>query len=172
MSGKRGCTWRCDDCGRIFTNLEQMRGSGEIGEPGGVFPDIPFLAERLEPGGTVPDGECPSCGALVYAVGSDEGLEINRELVVSSAHIREEDADILHARASSGVASGWPSTVDNVAWGWRVWVQREDSADDAVFHGMSAEFLVLLNLAREHGCKWLIIDSDGPEVRGYPRFEW
>jgi hypothetical protein len=33
-----------------------------------VFPDIPDLLVRVEPGGTVPAGECPTCGALVYPV--------------------------------------------------------------------------------------------------------
>lgn len=30
------------------------------------WPDIPGLGERCEPGGEVPSGECPNCGALVY----------------------------------------------------------------------------------------------------------
>jgi hypothetical protein len=30
------------------------------------FPNIPDLLERLDPGGTVPAGECPACGALAY----------------------------------------------------------------------------------------------------------
>jgi len=32
------------------------------------WPNIPNLHERLDPGGTVPSGECPDCGALVYPV--------------------------------------------------------------------------------------------------------
>jgi hypothetical protein len=32
-----------------------------------VFPDIPGLVERLEPGCVVPAGECPACGALAYS---------------------------------------------------------------------------------------------------------
>lgn len=31
-----------------------------------TFPDIPDLLSRLDPGGTVPMGECPACGVLVY----------------------------------------------------------------------------------------------------------
>lgn len=48
---------RCDNCGRIFTDERELDR---------VFPDIPGLLERIEPGGTVPAGECPDCGALVY----------------------------------------------------------------------------------------------------------
>ncbi len=48
---------RCDNCGRRFA------GTGELER---VFPDIPDLINRLDAGGTVPEGECPLCGALVY----------------------------------------------------------------------------------------------------------
>ena len=48
---------RCDGCGRRYA------GTGELER---VFPDIPDLAKRLDAGGTVPEGECPLCRALVY----------------------------------------------------------------------------------------------------------
>ena len=48
---------KCDNCGRRFA------GAGELER---VFPDIPGLIGRLDSGGTVPEGECPLCGALVY----------------------------------------------------------------------------------------------------------
>lgn len=47
----------CDNCGRMFTDTAKFRH---------VFPDIPDLLVRIEPGGTVPCAECPDCGALVY----------------------------------------------------------------------------------------------------------
>lgn len=33
-----------------------------------VYPDIPNLLERMEPGGIVPAGECQRCGSFVYPV--------------------------------------------------------------------------------------------------------
>lgn len=48
---------RCDGCGRRFSGTEDLER---------VFPDIPDLLQRLDAGGTVPSGECPLCGALVY----------------------------------------------------------------------------------------------------------
>ena len=39
-----------------------------VGEPSTAFPDIPDLIQRIEPGGEVPSGECPECGALCYVV--------------------------------------------------------------------------------------------------------
>ena len=47
----------CDNCGKRYEREDQLRF---------VFPHIPGLAERLDPGGIVPAGECPECGALVY----------------------------------------------------------------------------------------------------------
>lgn len=48
-------TCKCDNCGWT----------------GDMIPDlseIPYLAERLDPGSIVPAGECPDCRALVYIV--------------------------------------------------------------------------------------------------------
>lgn len=45
---------KCDNCG--------WRGVPKID----AFADIPDLFERIEPGGVVPSGECPECGALCY----------------------------------------------------------------------------------------------------------
>ena len=50
---------RCDNCGHEFSDRE-------LEELGKVFPGIPGLRERLDPGGIVPSGECPNCGALCY----------------------------------------------------------------------------------------------------------
>ena len=44
----------CDSCSLVHT-AEALNG-------------INGLAERLEPGGVVPSGECPDCGALCYPV--------------------------------------------------------------------------------------------------------
>ena len=48
---------RCDNCCRAFPV------EGELDH---VFPDIPDLVSRLDPGGIVPSGTCPVCGSLVY----------------------------------------------------------------------------------------------------------
>lgn len=55
----------CGNCG--WTGSEEQLGC--------VLADVPHLAERLDPGQTVPSGECPKCGALAYPVEHKE-LEI------------------------------------------------------------------------------------------------
>jgi len=51
------CPMSCDNCGRRFSSADELER---------VFPDIPDLINRLDAGGTVPEGECPLCEALVY----------------------------------------------------------------------------------------------------------
>jgi len=47
----------CDNCEAKYEREDDLKH---------VFPDIPDLLERLDAGGTVPAGECPAYGALVY----------------------------------------------------------------------------------------------------------
>lgn len=58
---------RCDNCWALF------KGAGRLAR---VFPDIPDLLERIGPGGIVPAGECPDCGALVYPLNAPVGVAI------------------------------------------------------------------------------------------------
>jgi len=49
--------FKCDNCDTRYEREDQLPY---------LFPNIPNLLQRLDPGGTVPVGECPKCGALVY----------------------------------------------------------------------------------------------------------
>jgi predicted RNA-binding Zn-ribbon protein involved in translation (DUF1610 family) len=49
----------CDNCG--WEGIDEAMANR--------FPDIPGLEQRLDPGGVVPSGECPECGALCYGSG-------------------------------------------------------------------------------------------------------
>ena len=50
-----------------------FKGAGKLAR---VFPDIPDLLSRIGPGGMVPSGECPDCGALVYPVNAPARVAI------------------------------------------------------------------------------------------------
>jgi hypothetical protein len=56
----------CDNC--EWTGDEESLGEeDEDGELyGRTLHQIHHLADRLDPGGVVPAGECPECGALAY----------------------------------------------------------------------------------------------------------
>jgi hypothetical protein len=45
----------CDNCSNVFVSEEENN-----------LDSIPNLRDRLDPGGMVPSGECPLCGALAY----------------------------------------------------------------------------------------------------------
>jgi hypothetical protein len=49
---------RCDNC-------ENEHGDEDLDE---TYPDIADLGQRTEPGGTIPSGTCPDCGALCYPI--------------------------------------------------------------------------------------------------------
>jgi hypothetical protein len=119
---------RCDNCGRTYA---------AEGELACVFPDIPDLLARIEPGGTVPHGECPNCGRLVYDVPEAEYL-VNWSVNVGAGSFRQAAAlalemqrdpdstavvfDVVHS------ASGVRQTIDLQAddsptegWSLSVW---------------------------------------------------
>jgi len=52
----------CHNCGARFHEDDLER----------VFPNIPDLTERIEPGGTVPAGECAECGFLVFPMEEED----------------------------------------------------------------------------------------------------
>jgi DNA-directed RNA polymerase subunit RPC12/RpoP len=70
----------CDNCGKRYEREEELRF---------VFPAIPGLAERLDPGGIVPAGECPECGALVYL----EDQPVRVLVLLSGGLVRDVLAD-------------------------------------------------------------------------------
>jgi hypothetical protein len=57
-----GPDYVCPDCERIWGRKELLN----------PWPDIPDLAERVQPGEPCPAGECPECGALVCPNPSEE----------------------------------------------------------------------------------------------------
>jgi hypothetical protein len=89
---------KCDDCGHVC--------------PVSALDDICDVQERLDPGGVVPAGQCPECGALSYLV--NDPYQATRESVLSHAYVKAL-ADIallfhgvlvvtLNARAIEAVA--------------------------------------------------------------------
>lgn len=68
---------RCDNCGHETTD----------GRLKVRLEDIPDLAKRLDPGGVVPAGECPKCGALAYPIRTDD----------LPASVRTTIEEVLHA---------------------------------------------------------------------------
>ena len=97
----------CDNCGRRYPATCTFKH---------VFPDIPDLLQRMDVGGTVPAGECPACGALVYPEAEpvrvlivlDGGLvqEILTDRPGVEAAVLDQDQDGVDERELVTVADG------------------------------------------------------------------
>jgi len=66
-----------------------------------VFPNIPDLLERLDVGGTVPAGECPDCGALVYREEDRTPLRVPDVVLKALRHAMERLNQIPHRYADT-----------------------------------------------------------------------
>lgn len=85
---------RCDNC-------ERVHNIGDLTEP-------ERLHERLDPGGIVPAGECPACGALAYPVDPAEklvcrtmGANLNMQRIEFEAllaHLKEGQGSTIRRR--------------------------------------------------------------------------
>jgi len=116
----------------------------------------------------------------------DKGLEIQRTLYLSTAHLPVVYHSWLNAqdRVNEGVLWEVPPTaladddaetssliVDPVGeYGWRICIT--DSVDEFSARVPADDpLLALLRFAEAHNCDWLGIDRDGPIVPGLPTFE-
>jgi len=113
---------RCDNCWALF------KGTGRFAR---VYPDIPGLLERIEPGGIVPAGECPDCGALVYPLNAPVRVAVLLEgglvkaVLADRGNVRAavldldtegaDDSEIITVDAGDDNMTGVPVTKDVIA---------------------------------------------------------
>ena len=69
----------CDNCGKIFHDNE--------------LDVIEDLDSRVDPGGEVPSGECPVCGALCYLVARDKPQRGGVYVVIDKGLVKAVYAD-------------------------------------------------------------------------------
>lgn len=100
--------------------------------------------------------------------------EIQKMLVVSTAHISKDDNFILSTFGDAGGPTCL--VVDQYPYGYIVWVGSYSSDEDypvqIVNEGMSKEFIALMELAEQLDCEYLKVDADGPIYDDLPTFEW
>lgn len=102
-----------------------------------------------------------------------DDIEIQRVLVVGTAHMTRSDSRLLEGGGYSRTYLKWEH-------GYWIWIpsgqnSAADFADvraDALMAGMSEAFVSMLAKARDHGVEWLRFDSDGPTLDGQPTFNW
>ena len=113
---------RCDNCWAFFKGTDKLAR---------VFPDIPDLLSRIEPGGVVPAGECPDCGALVYPLNAPVRVAVLLEgglvkaVLADRGNVRAavldldtegaDDSEIITVDAGDDNMTGVPVTKDVIA---------------------------------------------------------
>jgi len=104
--------------------------------------------------------------------------EIFKTLVASTAHITLEDNNLLEDNIENNLMSADPVSVHNTGYGFAVFVnpdtkepRLEDEIKEAGF-GYSDAFKKLIGMARDAGCRYLLLDRDGPEYEDLEKFDW
>lgn len=107
------------------------------------------------------------------------GLEIERTLVLSTAHITEQWGNFLNDqlmhRTNQGQRADTPQllVVDPIGkYGYRVCLTTDGALTmmrDAI--GQATSLAQVMRFARDQGCDWLALDRDGETVDGLPIYE-
>ena len=100
-------------------------------------------------------------------------LEIRQQVVVSTAHMMQEDNPVFRQ-----IANDKPILVRDTTYGWEVFVATEEHQRE--WESISAEYpvsdAVLVNILKlwqaVPGLYSIVFDCDGPRVEGLDTFEW
>jgi hypothetical protein len=98
------------------------------------------------------------------------GMEINAEWVVSTAHITANTDRWLYNNLEADPSS--VIHVESTEYGWRIRVTSNPKEYDDTASGCPLDLTFLVDVCREAGIKWLLLDSGGPEVEGLQRYDW
>ena len=95
-------------------------------------------------------------------------LEINREVVFSTAHITEKDSVQLH---NDEDGTGLITTYD-FEYGYRIYLDKDayNTIQECVEY--SKAFKNLYKIALRYDCKWMVLDCDCKALDNLPTFNW
>lgn len=99
-------------------------------------------------------------------------MEIQKIMVMSTAHITERDNETLSIRS-------FPFEVEVLAseCGYMIYVGSdpallENHIVDFINADLSDSFIKLALFAQANLCAWLHLDRDGPVILGFQEFDW
>lgn len=95
-------------------------------------------------------------------------METGRFLVLSTAHIRCATGEVLTEWARSEPAAH-PLLVASTHHGWFLGTHPLPAGQEG---DLPEELPDILKLGRDHGCRYILLDSDGPVDDGLPTFPW
>lgn len=100
-------------------------------------------------------------------------FEINKEIVFSTGHIRQSTDNVLRMECPESDELTEILSWENMDFGHRIYVPIGDGCVyDLALAEKHPELAVLLGIAYAHGCKWLVLDSGGPQYEELPIFDW
>jgi hypothetical protein len=109
---------------------------------------------------------------------NDTEIEVQRTLVLSTAHLRKETAERMDAEANAGNAHPHEghqiddAHFDAIGYGYLVWVPSADEQSEGSSSDGPGEILQAMILARQNDCRYIRYDSSGPQVEHLPTYEW
>jgi hypothetical protein len=95
---------------------------------------------------------------------TDDSFEVYRTMVASTCHVEQEDLDKL---------AYFPEifSLHDHHYGTRIHL-REDLLEEIGKVSVSDGLKMLILFAVSNDCRYLELDSDGPEYDDFPRYEW
>ena len=101
-------------------------------------------------------------------------LEIEKTLVLSTAHITKKDDNLLQKCSNSTQDELPPLVVDIIQCGCKVLVNANDFGVylEDIIRLFSEGFVKCLMLAYVYDCTWLNLDADGPILDFLPQYNW
>ena len=93
-----------------------------------------------------------------------DSFETYKTLVASTCHVEQEDFDAL---------AYFPEifSLHDHHYGTRIYL-GEDLLHEICNVPISEGLRMLILFAVSHDCRYLELDSDGPDYEGFPRYEW
>lgn len=125
---------------------------------GAQLHEVADIQERLDPGGEVPAGQCPECGALAYIVTAPKPVKIYRGV---SVFLNASGSSVRFYAAAAG-KTHWGSSYDTLR-------KKLDEAltfepFDALWMGRDIEEIRVIGLDMERG-EWIVRGDDADEHR-------
>ncbi len=94
-------------------------------------------------------------------------LEIQKTLVLSTAHVTKEVNDYL--QDTCGLPGAENLIMESFEYGWRIYTGSEASERVPTRH---ASLTSCIELARANDCRWLCLDQDGDTTDQLPTYSW
>lgn len=99
---------------------------------------------------------------IISETGSDS-YEIDQMLTISSAHVSQSTRELLDKVINDTCCVPMPPVYEKSGYGWFV-ACLPDYDEESLGVTYPADLAAAMKLAKEHGCIWLCIDCDGPEM--------